>query len=35
VTVTKSTFFLGVSPNLTTEQMEYVKAKLAEFIATH
>jgi hypothetical protein len=24
VTVTKSTFFLGVSPNLTDEQMEYV-----------
>jgi CDP-6-deoxy-D-xylo-4-hexulose-3-dehydrase len=35
VTVTTSTFFLGVSPNLTAEQMEYVKAKLAEFIAAH
>jgi CDP-6-deoxy-D-xylo-4-hexulose-3-dehydrase len=35
VTVTKSTFFLGVSPNLSLEQMEYVKLKLAEFIATH
>jgi len=35
VTVTKSTFFLGVSPNLTAEQMKYVKAKLSEFIAAH
>jgi CDP-6-deoxy-D-xylo-4-hexulose-3-dehydrase len=35
VTVTKSTFFLGVSPNLTAEQMNYVKSKLTEFIASH
>ena len=35
MTFTKSTFFLGVSPNLTTEQMAYVQAKLAEFIAKH
>jgi CDP-6-deoxy-D-xylo-4-hexulose-3-dehydrase len=35
VTVTKSTFFLGVSPNLTGEQLEYVKAKISEFISTH
>jgi|GEM_PF-3602307 len=26
-------FFLCVSPDFTTEQMDYVKAKLAEFIA--
>ena len=35
MTVTKFTFFLGGSPNLTPEQMEYVKAKLAEFIGAH
>src|SRR5581483_6340057 len=35
VTVTKSTFFLGVSPNLTTEQMDYVQERLTEFIAAH
>jgi CDP-6-deoxy-D-xylo-4-hexulose-3-dehydrase len=33
VTATRSTFFLGVSPNLTGEQIEYVKARLTEFIA--
>jgi len=33
VTATHSTFFLGVSPNLTDEQMGYVQGKLAEFLA--
>ena len=34
VTATRSTFFLGVSPNLTGEQLDYVTSKLAEFIAS-
>ena len=34
VTATRSTFFLGVSPNLTSEQLDYVTSKLAEFIAS-
>ena len=34
VTATRSTFFLGVSPNLTGEQIEYVKARVTDFIET-